>query len=137
MLRFVGLVLSCLDLSLPCLTCWLIPVSRSLVRVTCWLRSHPYPRPPPLPSPHLQVTRALEILLDERNHPILMHCNKGKHRVGCVVGILRKMQSWSLTAIFDEYRRFAGAKGRLADQEYIERFQGPVHFHQQHRPAWL
>ena len=57
-----------------------------------------------------------------RHHPVLVHCNKGKHRVGCIVGILRKLQEWSLSSIFDEYRRFAGLKGRIADQDYIEAY---------------
>ena len=60
--------------------------------------------------------------LDVRNHPILIHCNKGKHRTGCLVGCLRKTMRWSITSIFDEYRRFAGTKARRADQEFIELF---------------
>ncbi|CAM6090848.1 unnamed protein product [Calypogeia fissa] len=65
---------------------------------------------------------ALKILLDSKNHPILIHCNKGKHRTGCLVGCLRKVQNWSLTSIFDEYRRFAGTKVRMLDQQFIELF---------------
>lgn len=55
---------------------------------------------------------ALELILDSRNYPILVHSNKGKHRVGTLVGVMRKLlQGWSLAAIFDEYGRFAGGKG--------------------------
>ncbi|KAJ7540454.1 hypothetical protein O6H91_10G015800 [Diphasiastrum complanatum] len=68
------------------------------------------------------IREALKILLDVRNHPILIHCNKGKHRTGCLVGCLRKVQNWSLTAIFDEYRRFAGTKVRMLDQQFMELF---------------
>ncbi|KAJ3367370.1 hypothetical protein GGF31_007535 [Allomyces arbusculus] len=68
------------------------------------------------------IRSALETILDPTNRPILVHCNKGKHRIGCVIGCLRKLQHWSMTAIFDEYRRFAGEKIRLADQECIELF---------------
>lgn len=69
-----------------------------------------------------QIAAALAALLDRRNHPILVHCNKGKHRTGCLMGCLRKMQQWSLTAIFEEYRRFASPKPRAMDQEFIELF---------------
>lgn len=72
--------------------------------------------------PPQQIAAALAALLDRRNHPILVHCNKGKHRTGCLVGCLRKMQQWSLTAIFEEYRRFASPKPRAMDQEFIELF---------------
>ena len=65
---------------------------------------------------------ALDAVLDQTNQPILIHCNQGKHRTGCLVGCLRKVQRWSLVAIFEEYRRFAGSKARVVDQHFIERF---------------
>ncbi|KAH9315568.1 hypothetical protein KI387_024195, partial [Taxus chinensis] len=54
------------------------------------------------------IREALKVLLDARNHPVLIHCKRGKHRTGCLVGCLRKVQSWCLSSIFDEYQRFAG-----------------------------
>jgi hypothetical protein len=56
-----------------------------------------------------EMSRALEIVLDRSNHPMLIHCNKGKvsvllgqlpfttltylqHRTGCVVGCFRRVQ---------------------------------------------
>lgn len=48
------------------------------------------------------IASALVAILDRRNHPILIHCNKGKHRTGCLIGCIRRLQSWSLTSIFDE-----------------------------------
>jgi tyrosine-protein phosphatase SIW14 len=75
------------------------------------------------PNAHMDpdvVLQVLEIILDPQAHPVLVHCNQGNHRVGCVMGLLRKLQRWSLTAIFDEYRRFAANKARIADLEYVE-----------------
>ena len=72
--------------------------------------------------PEQKVREALAVLIDPKNHPILIHCNKGKHRTGCVVGCFRKLEDWALTYIFDEYRRFAGAKSRMLDQQFIELF---------------
>eukprot|EP00052_Salpingoeca_macrocollata_P007638 m.61268 g.61268 ORF g.61268 m.61268 type:complete len:175 (-) comp16162_c0_seq3:39-563(-) len=66
---------------------------------------------------------ALEKILDPTNHPLLIHCNKGNHRTGCIVGCLRRMQSWSLAAIFDEYKRFTGANVRALDYQVIELFE--------------
>ncbi|CAG8483323.1 9483_t:CDS:2 [Dentiscutata heterogama] len=71
-----------------------------------------------------------------RNHPVLIHCNKGKHRIGCLVGCLRKLQKWSLTSIFHEYRRFAVTKV-LADQEFIEIFSEHVPYNPDFKPDWL
>ena len=70
--------------------------------------------------PEETITAALTSVLDRRNHPMLIHCNKGKHRTGCLIGCLRKLQQWSLTTIFDEYRRFSFPKPRSMDQEFIE-----------------
>lgn len=69
---------------------------------------------------HELITEALKIVLNPENQPILIHCNRGKHRTGCLVGILRKLQKWSLSIIFDEYRRFAAPKERPMDQQFIE-----------------
>ncbi|KAF7817758.1 putative tyrosine-protein phosphatase [Senna tora] len=68
------------------------------------------------------IMEALKILIDVRNHPVLIHCNQGKHRTGCLVGCLRKLQKWCLSSVFEEYKRFAGAKSRIADLRFIESF---------------
>ncbi|KAJ2559674.1 tyrosine-protein phosphatase siw14 [Coemansia sp. RSA 1933] len=86
---------------------------------------------------HALVAQILADVLDTRNHPVLLHCNRGIRRVGCLVGCIRKLQGWAMTAIFDEYQRFSGTKIRVADQEFIEVFKAPVHIDQQHHPAWL
>ncbi|KAF9172174.1 Tyrosine-protein phosphatase dsp1 [Mortierella sp. AD011] len=78
--------------------------------------------------PDDKICDALAVLLDRRNHPILIHCNKGKHRTGCLIGCLRKLQHWSHTSIFDEYRRFSHPKSRSMDQQFIELFDS--------REAW-
>ena len=72
-------------------------------------------------SPEEIVRSALQAVIDRRNHPVLIHCNQGKHRTGCLVGCLRKAQRWSLVTVFEEYRRFAGAKARIVDEQFIER----------------
>lgn len=63
------------------------------------------------------MRQALEVILDKRNHPLLIHSNKGKHRAGVLVGCVRKLlMGWSLAATFAEYGRYAGEKGE-ADLE--------------------
>ncbi|XWS19350.1 hypothetical protein CRYUN_Cryun31cG0007900 [Craigia yunnanensis] len=72
--------------------------------------------------PEETIREALKVVLDIKNHPLLIHCNRGKHRTGCLVGCLRKLQRWCLSSIFDEYQRFAAAKARVSDQRFMERF---------------
>ena len=70
-----------------------------------------------------ELQAALLPLLEPDKHPLLIHCNKGKSRTGCVVGCYRKLQNWSISAIFEEYYRHAGdSSTTLIDQQYIELF---------------
>ncbi|XP_062084154.1 tyrosine-protein phosphatase DSP3-like [Humulus lupulus] len=69
------------------------------------------------------IMDALKILVDVRNHPVLIHCKRGKHRTGCLVGCLRKLQNWCLASVFEEYQRFAGVKSRETDKKFIESFE--------------
>ncbi|XP_040381544.1 probable tyrosine-protein phosphatase DSP2 [Oryza brachyantha] len=72
--------------------------------------------------PDDKIREALKVVLDVRNQPLLIHCKRGKHRTGCVVGCLRKLQKWCLSSVFDEYQRFAAAKARSTDQRFMELF---------------
>ncbi|KAK0588767.1 hypothetical protein LWI29_005175 [Acer saccharum] len=72
--------------------------------------------------PEDMIREALKVLLDVRNHPVLIHCKRGKHRTGCLVGCLRKLQRWCLSSVFDEYQRYAAAKARISDQRFMELF---------------
>eukprot|EP00668_Euglena_longa_P029440 GGOE01036788.1.p2 GENE.GGOE01036788.1~~GGOE01036788.1.p2 ORF type:complete len:164 (+),score=43.30 GGOE01036788.1:26-517(+) len=68
------------------------------------------------------VVAALRILLDPGWYPVLVCCSVGRHRTGTVMGCLRKLQNWNLTSILAEYRRFAGNKHRLENEQFIELF---------------
>eukprot|EP01135_Chromosphaera_perkinsii_P005810 Nk52_evm10s366 gene=Nk52_evmTU10s366 len=81
------------------------------------------------------ISQCLALVLDKANHPILVHCHKGKHRTGCLVGCLRKLQNWSLTSIFDEYQRLAGPQ--IVDQQFIELFEMEQHLPKDRAPPWL
>ena len=71
------------------------------------------------------MAHALRFIADPKNRPILVHCTKGTHRTGCIIGCYRKSQHWSLTSIFDEYCRFAKTTIRVLDQQFIEFFRLP------------
>lgn len=72
--------------------------------------------------PENKIREALKVAIDVKNHPLLIHCKRGKHRTGCLVGCLRKSQRWCLTSVFDEYQRFAAAKARISDHRFMEMF---------------
>lgn len=68
------------------------------------------------------VTRVLELMLDARNYPLLIHCNKGKHRTGCMTACFRKACGWSDEAVIDEYIKYSTPKNRPLDEALIKRF---------------
>lgn len=68
------------------------------------------------------VVRALEVLMYSPNYPILVACTHGRALTGTVIGCLRKLQRWSLTSIFEEYRRYATTRGEQRHERFIELF---------------
>lgn len=68
------------------------------------------------------INRALNIVLDRTNHPVLIHCNKGKHRTGCVVATVRRIQGLDIEAIRHEYHTYADPKARFWDEVFFEHF---------------
>ncbi|OIW27140.1 protein-tyrosine phosphatase, partial [Coniochaeta ligniaria NRRL 30616] len=68
------------------------------------------------------MSAILRLVLNPRNHPLLLHCNHGRHRTGCVVAAIRKLHGWNLDTVLDEYRTYAEPKIRDCDVEYIAAF---------------
>eukprot|EP01113_Clastostelium_recurvatum_P016435 TRINITY_DN19400_c0_g1_i1.p1 TRINITY_DN19400_c0_g1~~TRINITY_DN19400_c0_g1_i1.p1 ORF type:complete len:183 (+),score=44.23 TRINITY_DN19400_c0_g1_i1:43-549(+) len=98
----------------------------------------------PTPSSHTWnpisedvVISALRVVLDQASYPLAVMCNLGRHRTGTVIGCLRKLQRWNLTSIFEEYRRFAGSKVRLLNEQFIELFDTDLVAVPENAPAWL
>jgi tyrosine-protein phosphatase SIW14 len=68
------------------------------------------------------ITQVLKLIMDKRNHPLLIHCNKGKHRTGCMTACFRKVTGWTDDACIAEYERYSQPKDRPLDKEFIRRF---------------
>ena len=83
------------------------------------------------------MLQALSIILDSSNYPLGVMDHLGRHRVGTVLGCLRKVQQWSLTSIFDEYRRYADSKVRLMNEQFIELFDTDLVRVPANPPAWF
>lgn len=83
------------------------------------------------------VIEALAIILEKKHYPLYVCCNLGRHRTGTVVGCLRKYQRWNLTSILDEYRRYAGQKVRLLNEQFMELFDTDLVSAPDNAPDWL
>jgi protein tyrosine/serine phosphatase len=83
------------------------------------------------------IKTALELILDIKNHPVLVCCTSGILQTAPLVGCLRRLQNWSLTSILDEYRAYAGSKARLVHQQYIESFDVDLVTFPSQLPPWF
>lgn len=80
---------------------------------------------------------ALELILNKRNYPLLIHSNKGKHRVGLLVGLIRKLlQGWCLSGIFEEYEKFSIGKSEI-DLECIEFMHPDIWYEEEWKPEFI
>lgn len=70
-----------------------------------------------------EMKAVLEIGTNKENHPLLIHCNKGKHRTGCTVACLRRMYNVPIEDVLMEYQMYAGGKARLLDERFIQAFE--------------
>nr|ODN86028.1 cytoplasmic protein [Cryptococcus depauperatus CBS 7841] len=78
----------------------------------------------------------LRVLLDKRNHPLLVHDDTGKGSCTLVCALIRKFQSWSLTGLFAEGDMFAGPAGGA--EGFIAAFQPrKVDYDRKWRPDWV
>ncbi|RAL16460.1 tyrosine phosphatase family protein [Aspergillus homomorphus CBS 101889] len=77
---------------------------------------------PAIRSPDYVICQVLEVLLNKANHPVLIHCNKGKHRTGCVIASFRKIQGWRMEDVLAEYQTYSFPKSRPLDQKFIMAF---------------
>lgn len=65
----------------------------------------------------------IAVISNRKNYPLLIHCNQGKHRTGCVVGVLRKASEWDTSSIIKEYTKYAEPKIRETDVKYLTDFK--------------
>jgi protein tyrosine/serine phosphatase len=79
---------------------------------------------------------ALEIALDASHYPLLLMSSSGNHGVGLIVGCLRRIEGWAISAALDEYRSFAAPSARYMTEQAIELFDIQLIDMPAQPPAW-
>jgi len=83
------------------------------------------------------IKEGLEILLNTNRHPVLLFESSENHE-SVLVGCLRRIQMWSLTSIFDEYRTFTNQNSLFDENEQlIERFDPSLVNFPENLPEWM
>lgn len=70
-----------------------------------------------------RMSMALGVVLDRKHHPLLIHCNRGKHRTGCVTACFRKVNNVDNEDAISEYRDYSYPKCREDDMTFIRSFE--------------
>eukprot|EP00729_Bicosta_minor_P010838 gene10838-16474_t len=84
------------------------------------------------------IKEAIEMVLDQQNHPLVLMCQSGVQETGLVVGCLRRLQGWCMTSCLSEYRMYAEGKSRTSSEQLIESFDTDlVALQPQHLPTWM
>jgi len=77
------------------------------------------------------------MIIQPDNTPIYIHCLDGANVTGVVVMCLRKLQNWSLSAIFTEFSRFTRANYiSSVESEFVETFKAEIEIGSK-IPLWL
>lgn len=68
------------------------------------------------------LKEAVELALSEAAHPLLLVAPPPGHETAAVVGCLRRLQGWGMSAVLEEYRRFTGSRALPTVERDIECF---------------
>lgn len=94
-----------------------------------------------IPLTFTQVVKIVQIILDQQNLPIYIHCFDGTVVTGMVIACLRKLQYWTNSMALTEYARFISDDGDAlpdADEtEFVEKFQTGFEVHLTQPPPWF
>lgn len=77
-------------------------------------------------TPETTVNEILSLMLDPHNYPMLLHCNKGKHRTGCMTACFRKVTGWPIEDCIEEYIKYSTPKSRDLDKAFITRYDATL-----------
>ncbi|PSK34569.1 hypothetical protein B9Z65_8895 [Elsinoe australis] len=84
------------------------------------------------------VREVLNVVLQNIHQPMLIHCNGGKHRTGCVTACFRKIQKNGETeAALAEYEVFARGKSRDGDRSFIGSFDIAANAQKATETGWI
>jgi uncharacterized protein (TIGR01244 family) len=73
-----------------------------------------------------EVRRALEVIGEQANQPVFVHCKRGRDRTGVVVAAWRMArEGWSLDQAYDEAKRFRLAWWQVRMKDFIREFEVP------------
>ena len=71
--------------------------------------------------PMQEIVQVMNLMTDDTKRPLLIHCNKGKHRTGCMTACFRKLHGMNDVHAITEYHEYARPKARAYDVAFISR----------------
>ncbi|KAF9209264.1 hypothetical protein BGZ49_005541 [Haplosporangium sp. Z 27] len=90
-----------------------------------------------VPLTYNRAVEAVQIIIDQENLPIYIHCLDGASVTGLVVCCLRKLQTWNISSAMGEFLRYLRG-GVISSEEsvFVEKFSSEIEISKP-IPLWL
>ncbi|KAG0314597.1 hypothetical protein BGZ99_008043 [Dissophora globulifera] len=90
-----------------------------------------------VPLTYNRAVEAVQIIIDQENLPIYVHCLDGASVTGLVICCLRKLQTWSISSAMGEFLRYLRG-GVISSEEavFVEKFSSEIEISKP-IPPWL
>ncbi|KAL1925066.1 uncharacterized protein VTP21DRAFT_4720 [Calcarisporiella thermophila] len=90
-----------------------------------------------VPLTYTRAAQAIQIIINEDNLPLYVHCLDGANVTGLVIACLRKLQMWTISSALSEFSRFLrGGVATAEESEFVEKFAGEIEIPSR-IPEWL
>ncbi|KAI7821937.1 tyrosine phosphatase family-domain-containing protein [Gamsiella multidivaricata] len=90
-----------------------------------------------VPLTYNRAVEAVQVIIDQENLPIYIHCLDGASVTGLVVCCLRKLQTWNISSAMGEFLRYLRG-GVISSEEsvFVEKFSSEIEISKP-IPSWL
>ncbi|KAF9431980.1 hypothetical protein BGZ76_011449 [Entomortierella beljakovae] len=90
-----------------------------------------------VPLTYNRAVEAVQIIIDQENLPIYIHCLDGASVTGLVICCLRKLQTWNVSSALGEFLRYLRG-GVISSEEsgFVEKFSSEIEISKP-IPSWL
>ncbi|KAF8938843.1 hypothetical protein BGZ58_000076 [Dissophora ornata] len=90
-----------------------------------------------VPLTYNRAVEAVQIIIDQENLPIYIHCLDGASVTGLVVCCIRKLQTWNISSAMGEFLRYLRG-GVISSEEsaFVEKFSSEINISKP-IPPWL
>lgn len=88
-----------------------------------------------VPLTHEKALNVIQMMIDQENLPVYIHCLNGGHVTSLVVACLRSVLVWNNASIVNEFLLFSETIN-VADRSFVESFSGELKLPKNYADIW-